>query len=391
MTNLLGIEALAEVQKTKRGRAGGPRPVELVSAEALGTMVFPEPRWAVPGLIPEGLSILAGRPKLGKSFLALNLGVAVATGRSFLGQFAAPEGDAVYFALEDTRRRLQRRLRMMFPETLAWPAGLFLSTELPRIDQGGLAEIERILDEHPSCRFVGLDTMARIRTPKKRGADVYQEDAEFIAQLQRKALDRSIALLLVHHTRKMKTEDVLDDVAGTTGLTGSADTILVLTRARGADEAVLHCTGRDVEERELALKFDREHGSWAYIGNAEEVMMSRDRRELIEALRRLAPAKVKDLAESLGWKYDRTKKLLYRCSQDGLVREGMRQGTYVPATYDDKKDEALHEVFPEALSGPLPELRPARATYAVPDSQNRVEVVARDRPANGPATFVANL
>jgi RecA-family ATPase len=307
--------------------------VRLVSAETLATIVFPEPRWAVPGLIPEGLSILAGRPKLGKSFLALNLGIAVAAGRSFLGHFAAPEGDAVYFALEDTQRRLQRRLRMMFPETLVWPAGLFLSTELPRIDQGGLAEIERILDEHPSCRFVGLDTMARIRTPKKRGADVYQEDAEFIAQLQRKALDRRFALLLVHHTRKAKTDDVLDDVAGTTGLTGSADTILVLTRARGADEAILHVTGRDVEERELAMKFDRERGSWAYIGKAEEVQISRERAEMLACVRLLAPVTPKEAAENLDWPYPRVKSLLYRMLRDGLVLEGHRHGSYVPTSY----------------------------------------------------------
>lgn len=236
------------------------------TADELLDTDFPEPRWAVHGLIPEGLSLLAGAPKLGKSWLALGLGIAVASGAQALGQIDTTAGDVLYAALEDTPRRLKRRLNMMLGQGSA-PSKLTLVTMLPEMPRA-IELLAEWLDAHPDARLVVIDVLGKIRPPSGSSSDKYENDYKVIGALKRLADDHQIAIVAVTHTRKMADEDVFATVAGSTGLTGAADTTIVLRRPRGEAGALLNITGRDVEESEYALTFDPQAGTWTLDGTA---------------------------------------------------------------------------------------------------------------------------
>ena len=143
---------------------------------------LPEPRFAVDGLLPEGLTFMAGAPKLGKSWLCLGLAIAVASGGRALGSIQVERGDVLYLALEDNARRLQDRLRLLLNGE-APPEGLHLELEWPRLDNGGAEKLHEWLDEHANARLVIVDTYARIR-PQSSNRDRYQADYEGAALLQ---------------------------------------------------------------------------------------------------------------------------------------------------------------------------------------------------------------
>lgn len=236
------------------------------TADELMETDFPEPRWAVPGLIAEGLTVLAGAPKLGKSWLVLGLGLSTSSGTPALGKIDSAEGDVLYCALEDTPRRLKSRLVKML-NGKPRPQRLTIATSLPQMPRA-VEIISEWLDEHPDARLVIVDVLGKIRPPDGPSANAYERDYNIIGQLKRLADAHSVAVVVVTHTRKMGAEDAFDTVSGSTGLTGAADTTLVLRRGRGEASAVLHVTGRDVEESEYALTFDTVNGMWSLDGNA---------------------------------------------------------------------------------------------------------------------------
>jgi AAA domain len=154
--------------------AGAPTGVNLptiISASDLVAKVFPEPRWAVDGVVPEGLNLLAGPPKMGKSFLLLGLGVAIAAGGYALGKVPVAAGDVLYLALEDTQRRLQERLVRILDGAPA-PDRLHLVTAWPRLDDGGVAAIDTWLGAYPAVRLVAIDTLAMIRSRRPPGGSL---------------------------------------------------------------------------------------------------------------------------------------------------------------------------------------------------------------------------
>jgi RecA-family ATPase len=229
--------------------------VETFTAAELAVMELPEPRFVVPGLIPDGLTLLAGKPKPGKSWIALNLALAVATGGVALGFIRVEAGDVLYLALEDTRQRLQSWLAQILRKTNARPPGtLSLATAWPRHDKGGIGAVMDWLESRKdSARLVIIDTWQKLRPSKLCGKNDYEQDYEHAGQLKALADKYALGRLALTHCRKADASDVLDSVSGTLGLTGAADATLVLKRQRGQADAELFATSRDLEERELAL------------------------------------------------------------------------------------------------------------------------------------------
>lgn len=228
---------------------------------------FPEPRWAVTGLIPEGLTLLGGAPKLGKSWLCLGLGLAIASGQPALGAIPVDEGDVLYCALEDPPRRLKSRLRMVLGAENSAPERLAFVTELPGL-VAGVDLIAEWLEEHPDARLVIVDVLAKIRPPSNGQTSAYEADYKILSQLKQLADRYRIAVVVVTHLRKMHADDPFDQISGTTGQTGAADTTLVAKRTRGENAASLHVTGRDVLESEYAVTFDPERCTWTLDGDA---------------------------------------------------------------------------------------------------------------------------
>ena len=163
-----------------------------------------------------------------------------------------------------------------------WPPRLKFATEWPRADQGGLTDIEQWISSVEAPRLVIIDTLAQFRKAPSVKAQLYPEDYGAIAGLQKLASKYGVGIVIVHHDRKMEADDVFDTVSGSLGLTGAADTILIMKRQAGA--VTLHVRGRDIEETEKALQFDKQACRWSILGAAADVYRSAERNRVLVAL-----------------------------------------------------------------------------------------------------------
>ncbi len=323
-----------------------------ITGAALMQLDLPEPPAVVPGFFVEGLTLLASRPKLGKSWLMLSTAVAVATGGRALGKIQVEKGEALYLGLEDNQRRLQSRLEVITDDV---PGGLHLATSgsMSRLHEGGLEQLDGWITAHPACRLVVIDTLARVRPPMKPGADLYSQDAILGAQLQELAIKHSVALVLVHHVRKALAEDFLDTVSGSTGLTGVADAVLVLNRQRGEADAILHVTGRDIEENSHALQFDPAKGLWSLLGNADVYALTKERQTILAYLAQHAvPASPKEIAEGTGLPRGSVRNLLGKLLHEKLILSPKR-GLYICNTNTDDSGDKQEKNASSTTQAPV--------------------------------------
>lgn len=302
------------------------------TADEIMAMDFPEPRWAVPGIVAEGVTLLAGAPKIGKSWLALNISAAVAAGGKALSRLDVTQGDVLYLALEDNPRRLQSRLGKVLAGQAASPR-LTFTVACEALPAGGSDRIAAWLENHKDARLVVVDVFARVRGMAPANLSSY--DADYLAMVQLKRLsDRyGVAILVVHHTRKATSEDFLDAVSGTNGLAGAADAVLVLRRARGKADAELHVTGRDVEEAEHALDFDPHLGCWQLLdGPPSDYALGDTRRAILDHLRTVAAGTPRAIADALSLNYETAKKTCKRMFDDDQLDTDGRGLYFLPAS-----------------------------------------------------------
>jgi AAA domain len=332
MTEPFGMARVAEqgdTGDTGDTRSTPPR-TSWTAAELMATD-FPEPRWAVPGIIPEGVTLFAGPPKAGKSWLMLGVGEAVATGGIALSSIKVERGEVLYLALEDTPRRLKARLATMLAGDPA-PSTLTLATTCPPLPDGGEDRIAVWLDQHPGARLVVADVFARLRGATPPSMSAYDADYAAVVRAKTLADKYGVAFVLAHHVRKAGADDFLDTVSGTNGLAGAADAVLVLKRSRGAADAVLHLTGRDVEDAEHALRFTPAFGTWKLLeGPALDHTLGDTRAAILRYLREHQAARPKQLADALGIEHNTAKQTCRRMVEDGqLDTDG--NGLYFPVT-----------------------------------------------------------
>jgi len=272
----------------------------LTSAADLVSREFKEPKYAVPQIIPEGLTILAGKPKTGKSWAGLDFAVAVAGGYEALGNIGCKQGEVLLLALEDNDRRLHQRLKAVLQGQRA-PAALDIATQCRRADAGGLVDLQKWLSDHPRARLVVIDTLQMIRGERSKINGVYADDYQAIGQLKALADATNVPFLVIHHLRKESTGDPLESVSGTNGITGSADTILVLKREPKDSLGLLYVRGRDVPETEIAMQFDEATGKWLRLVGADDFRRSKERNGIIRALLDFgAPMTPAEIADAIG-------------------------------------------------------------------------------------------
>jgi hypothetical protein len=286
--------------------------INTITGAELAAKEFPPTKWAVPNLLPEGYGILGGRPKIGKSWLAFDLALSVAYGGPAIGSndYKAEPGVALYLALEDNQRRLQQRQRVLLGGD-GGPERLHLTTSWKRLDEGGLDDLEQWLIAYPDCRLVVIDTLARVKPKIRRGADAYEADMEIGGMLQAIAHKYHICLLAIHHTRKSKSEtgDFIDELAGSTGVTGAPDFVAQLSRGRREDTGILEITGKDVPEIELALKFV--NCLWTLLGGAQEFKISQTQETILNCLKKSSESlKPKEISEMTDMSEAYVKKVL---------------------------------------------------------------------------------
>lgn len=238
------------------------------TASELDAMVLPPTEYAIPGLIPEGASMIVSAPKVGKSWMVLGIAQAIATGGSVFGSIPVAKRPVLYLALEDGWKRLQKRRRKVGGIA---PPGL---TFLPTLEGDAGETIAEFLHVHAGeTPVVIVDTLQKIRGVSN-GADKYAQDYKAIGDLK-DLVDAhpGSSLILVHHTRKSEGGDFLDSVSGTQGIAGALDAILALRRVRGSNEGTLFVTARDAAEGEYAMHWD--DGTWTLDGGSLEAAAER--------------------------------------------------------------------------------------------------------------------
>ncbi|MFF9767473.1 AAA family ATPase [Streptomyces sp. NPDC014636] len=323
------------------------RPRTAWTADQLMAAHFPEPKWAVPGILAEGVSVLAGPPKVGKSWLSLGLGLSVAAGGQAFDSVPVQGGPVLYLALEDTPRRLQTRMGKLLGGQPA-PAGLTLVTECPPFPQGGTEAIAQWLDRNPDARMVVIDVFAKMRGQSPAGVSAYDADYVAVGYAKRLADHYGVAVVLVHHVRKAGSDDFLTEVSGTNGIAGAADATLVLKRARGQADGILHVTGRDVDEAEYALSFQPASGAWHLLdGPVTDHTVSDTRATILRYVRAHPGAKPKDMASELPQvDIDTIRRTCNRMADAGQLSKDA-SGRYYPDT--ETRTQGSQEV--SALSG----------------------------------------
>ena len=296
--------------------------IRLLSAKQIQETKLEPIQWLAEGFLTEGLFILAGPPKVGKSWLSLNIAISVAKGNMVLSSFKTNKAGVIYLALEDNHRRIQSRIQNNLyyetdkkaPDNLYFPE---VTNNVPKLNEGGIDELEKLVLDHPEVKLIIIDTLGRIRADKRRGDNnIYLADYDLLAQLQEFALRNKICVLVVHHTKKGSEENVFEEISGTTGITGAADAMMVLKKVRG--EHKLFITGRDIVEAEYKVAIDEKSCIW-YI--SEEVKdakrITAEREQILALLRDYGRGmKTGEIADLLGKEKSNISKLLKKLIED---------------------------------------------------------------------------
>ncbi len=237
-----------------------------IDANTLQSVDYEPISFLVEDLLPPGLHLLAGAPKIGKSWLALWLCLQVAQGQP-LWNFSTRPCEVLYLCLEDSFQRIQSRL---FDLTEDAPSTLHFAVMSEQLHNGLVDQMEHFLQEHPTTGLVVIDTLQRIRSTGNE-ANPYANDYRDIGVLKALADRHRIAVLLIHHLRKMNDDDPMNMISGTTGLSGATDSNFVLRKSkRRENTATLYCTGRDISYRELSLEFSSDTHVWNLLSDDGE-------------------------------------------------------------------------------------------------------------------------
>ena len=229
--------------------------LKTVDAETLLSTPMSKTMFIVENLIPQGVNVISGASKIGKSWLMLWLGLQVAQGLP-VWRLTTQQCDVLYLSLEDTQRRIKDRLYNL---TDTAPSNLYFAVMCGLIGGGLEEQIIDFLSDHPKTKLVIIDTLQKVRDTKggagKTG--MYGNDYDDISSIKKIADEYNIVILLVHHLRKLKdSDDPFNEVSGSTGIIGAADTNYVFKRKRSTNAATLLVSGRDMEYQELTLQFN---------------------------------------------------------------------------------------------------------------------------------------
>lgn len=310
--------------------------LSVLSADTILTTKYPEPVWAIPDLLPVGLGILAGAPKQGKTWLAFQVALAVASGGVVLGK-NVQRGAVLYLALEDSPRRIQERMQKQ-----GWARGLpveFIplgefTNQVGDLQNGGGERLARQIEKR-GYRLVVIDTLSRAVRGDQNDVD---QMTRALTPLQEIAHAKNVALLMVDHHRKTIGDafDAVSDILGSTAKGAMADTLWGLYRERGKKGAKLAITGRDVEERTLALTMDwGVTYCWQCEGDANALELTERRQEILDALTEIGkPAQVATVAEMIGQDRGNTFRRLQDLTSIGKVKRINQNGKILYALSD---------------------------------------------------------
>lgn len=305
----------------------GPKPVEDDEARGIYDANYPDPVPLIDAILYPGLTILGGRPKVGKSWLALQLALAAVSAQNFCGYLPVKKTfRCTYFSLEDRRRQIRTRLRRLTPRE-EYLRNLRFVFELDPLMTGGAASLDQYLAGHPSDLIIVDSLLAAVRQAKRGNVDALQADYNIVDLLRQVAEKHMLALVVVAHTRKAGG-DFLDMIQGTSGTTAAADAVWVLQRTPEGN-ATLSVTGREVENNVYELRRENGEPAWTITGEGDEVTQSEARKDILQLLRDEGPMKPSRIAQQLHKNISGVHRLLCAlCDANKVIRTGY-------GTYDD--------------------------------------------------------
>ena len=277
---------------------GGKHPLadlDGMTAAQLLRSDFDPPEYVVEGVIPEGVTLLASPPKIGKTFLCLNVAVAIATAGKALGKADVKDGRVLYVDLDGSKRGAQNRLQDMLRESEADAMEdlerFDYYSEFPRVDEeepaDALAYLRHYLEELDDVELVIFDTLADVRPKSSGNRNMYEVDREALTPFRDLIHEFNTSAIFVHHTNKSTSADHVKRVSGSSGLASAVDNIIIMSKERGQHDAELQITPREEEEVSLRLSFDPHVKTWRLEGPAEQFAKTKERQEVLDTLRNL--------------------------------------------------------------------------------------------------------
>lgn len=240
--------------------------MELYSASTLAEKEIEMPQMIVNDLLPVGLTVLAGSPKLGKSWFVLLLCLCVALGKRFLGR-EVYEGDVLLLDLEGSQYRMQERLKII---GMDFPKNLIIAHNSKALDSGLMDDLEDWWSKAPLPKLIVIDTIVRVKGKSKFGKTTYESDSDIFSPLQKFAIEKEISIIVVTHLKKRDNtfgadSDWLERITGSMGLSGVSDNVWGLFRQRGQDTAYLRTSSRDINAGDMVMKFTE--GKWEFVSD----------------------------------------------------------------------------------------------------------------------------
>lgn len=317
-----------------------------IDMKALRTENIPPMKWAVQPILPEGLVILAGRPKAMKSWTVLYLSYCVANGLNFMGH-RVEQGDSLYLALEDSKRRLKNREKKLGLDKMHNVPTV--DTEAPYLGMGLEESLHDWIDEVKNPRLIVIDTLARVKQiSKKKSATAFDLDNEMLRDIQKLAISNNICIMFVTHLNKAQQDYSWDKIQGSVGMQGITDCMWMLDRGDNSDTASLTGRGRDIHDFEYSLKWNEETFRYDFEGQLHEVQLNENRKEIIAAVRELEKAgkkefKPKDICDHYAIPPNtkearRLQKNMQRMKEDQFLVQGSKYGTYKIAAKEESEN-----------------------------------------------------
>lgn len=272
-----------------------------IIASDLQDMHIEPPQWLIPNVLPQGLAILCASSKVGKSWMSMQMCLAITTGKNFL-DYPTKKAGCLYLALEDSLYRLKDRLNKLLDGDDA-PSNFYMGVTAGILDGNLIQQLDEELEEHPDIKLIIIDTLQKVRGSAKKNEIAYATDYRELSELKNYADKHKVCIFLIHHLRKMADEnDVFNMISGSNGIMGVCDTIFIIyKKKRQDDNATLFMTGRDIRQQDIVLNFDEDKFRWNMVGSAKDEEDKRKKREyesnpLVITIKRL----VEDFP--LGWK-----------------------------------------------------------------------------------------
>ena len=274
-----------------------PNDTSGITLEELFIHPPPPVQWMIPRLLPEGALVFAGPPKIGKSFLSLQLCTDITTGAITLGKFTTNQGRIHYFGLEDNLRRFyDRTLKQGLDLSNAHLLHLHIAT-MP--GQQTVDQCRAILERYKDTSIIVIDTMERVRD-NKAGRTQYSEDYDFVGVYQQLALEFHVVIILVHHTKKAPGETQLDAISGTRGIIAAAENLWILEKSPNPNYyATLHVEGKGVDSFDYSLDFNKDTCTWEILDELEGPALPENRQDILDLLREKGILSTKDICDMI--------------------------------------------------------------------------------------------